>query len=177
MKYLILLLFPLLSRAEYFFGYGTGAFLGRHQLHGEWVSENKKHHALGIFGFTQDEEIGEIRQLSGAYLWSLDPREHENFGWTPLLAGGFFTYSDNKNFYFSSPSKYKNPAYYDTTNFRFGFRFGSELILVKKNQKTIRLSVDGSLIEQALLIYFNNPKEFTPFETFWSLGFSIRFDY
>lgn len=177
MRFFLILLFPLLSQAEYLIGYGTGSFLGRHQLQGEWISENQKHHALAIFGFTQDENIGDIRQYSGAYLWNFGQKDFENFKWTPLMAGGFATFSDHKRFYFTSPSKYGNPAYYDITNLRMGLRFSSEFLLVRKSGKTLRFALDGSLLEQAILAYFNNTSEFDMFPAFWSVGISIRTEF
>ncbi len=175
--FIIFFCFPTLSYAEYFFGYGTGAYLGRHQLQGEWVSENTKHHVLGILGYTKDERISEIKQLSTAYLWSLDTKQFENFKWTPILIGGFLTYTNHKKFYFKSPSKYRDETYYDITNLRFGFRFGTEVSLIRKSGKSIKLLLDSGLAEQALLIFFNNPSEIEIFKSFWSLGLSVRLDY
>ncbi len=177
MKFFLILIFPILCHAEYLIGYGTGSFLGRHQLQGEWISENQKHYAFAIFGITQDENIGDIRQYSGAYLWSFGQKEFENFNWIPLMAGGFATFSDHKRFYFTSPSKYGDADYYDITNLRMGLRFGSELILVRESGKTLRFVLDGSLVEQALLAYFNNTSEFEVFPVFWSLGISIRTEF
>jgi hypothetical protein len=174
---LLFLLFPLFAQAEYNFGVGTGAYMGRRQLQAEWISENQKHHILGIYGYTNDEMIGQINQIGMAYLWSMEKKEFDNFKWTPLLAGGFFTYTDNKKFFTESPSRYYDPDYYDMTNLRFGFRFGSELMLIRKSDKTIRISVDGTLLERAFIAFFNNTSELGIFEDFWSLGFSVRFGF
>ncbi len=177
MKFFLILFFPILCQAEYLIGYGIGSFLGRHQLQLERISENQRHHTFAIFGFTQDENIGDIRQYSGAYLWSFGQKEFESFKWIPLMAGGFATFSDHKRFYFTSPSKYGDPAYYDITNLRMGLRFGSEFTIVRKSGETLRFVLDGSLLEQALLTYFNNTSEFEVFPAFWSLGFSIRTEF
>lgn len=177
MKFILIILFPILAHAEYFVGYGTGAYMGRHQLQGEWVPEkNSPHHLLGFLGYTQDQEIGDIKQIGAAYLWSLKPYNFENYKWTPLLVGGFFTYTDHKKYYLEAPKKYNDPDYYDTTSLRLGLRFSSEIILVRKSEKTIRLSLDGSLLERALIAYFNNSSELGIFPAFWSLGVSVKFD-
>ena len=177
MKVILSLLFPFFVQAEYLVGYGTGSYLGRHQLQAERISEDKKHRVSGIFGFTQDEQIGDIKQLGITYVRGVDSLKYENFNWIPLMAGGFITYTDHKKYYINSPSKYDNPHYYDTTGLRLGLRFTSELILIRKSEKNIHLFLDGSLLERALIAYFNNVTEPQILNAFWSLGISVRLDY
>lgn len=177
MKLILFLLLPLTLHAEYLIGFGTGACMGRSQLQGEWISENKIHHVLGIFGDTQDKNIGNIKQFGIAYLWNFGQKEFDNFKWTPLQAGAFLTYTDHKKFYLKSPSRYNDPDYYDTTNVRWGLRFSTELMLIRKSEKTIRILLDGNLLEQALIAFANNPSELEVFQAFWGLGISVRFDF
>ncbi len=176
MKLIFLFLFPLLTHAEYLIGFGTGSYMGRHQLQGEWVLENPKYHALGIFGYTKDQDIHDIYQLTLITTYSLNQKEFGNFNWNPLQAGVFMTYTDHKKFYIDSPSKYNDRDYYTETALRFGLRFSSELVFILNSSKPLHVSIDGSLLDRGLTSLFNNPSEYKLLEKFWSLGFSIRFE-
>ncbi|MFN8792215.1 MAG: hypothetical protein ACK5Y2_12240 [Bdellovibrionales bacterium] len=155
-------------------GLGSGAYLGALQLQAQWESETRTRHALVSYGITQDSIVGEIRQYSTSYQWSPGEVRTEKWVWDPLLVGGFLTYTDNDSYFFHSPSRYNNDAYYNVTNLRWGARFSSQLMALHWGSRPVHLSVDGSLLEKGVIAWFNNPLELDIFKYFWSLGFSVR---
>jgi len=178
MKFLLaLLLLPLPAVADYQWGFATGSYLGQAQIIGTFVSENEKHESSFSFGYTYDSLIGEIKQYSVTYLWSaFEARQQEdkNYAWNPILLGGFITYTDNTLFYVDTEGPYPQDRYYDVTSIRWGLRVSSQIQNVKIADRFYHFSIDGSLLERALINYFNNPEEFDLFKYYFSLGFSAK---
>jgi hypothetical protein len=177
MKSFIVLLFPIFSWADYQLGLAQGSFLGRAQVIGTYVSENEKHETSFSFGYTDDPAIGVIKQYSLVYLWSAfeaRKREDKNYAWNPLLIGSFITYTDNKLFYITTDDPYPQDHYYDITSLRWGFRFSSQIQNFIIDNRYYHFSFDGSLMERAIINYFNNMEELDIFKYYFSLGFSIK---
>ena len=174
MKTLLLILFPLLTNASWQAGLGSGAYLGALQLQAQWESDTRAHHAQVSYGWTQDSIVGDIHQYSTSYQWSALEVRREKWIWDPLLVGAFLTYTDNDSYFFHSPSRYNNDAYYNVTNLRWGARFSTQLIALQWGPRPVHLSLDGSLLEKGVIAWFNNPFELDIFKYFWSLGFSVR---
>ena len=176
-KFFAVLLFPLISWADYQMGYAYGSFLGRSQIIGTYVSENEKHETSFSFGYTNDPAIGVIKQYSLIYLWSAfeaRQREDKNYAWNPLLIGSFITYTDNTLFYVDTENPYPQDHYYDVTSIRWGLRASSQIQNVSLFNRHYHFSIDGSLMERALINYFNNMEELDIFKYYFSLGFSIK---
>lgn len=177
MKLLVLFLFPLFSWADYQIGIASGSYLGRVQIIGTYVSENEKHESSFSFGYTDDSAIGIIQQYSLLYLWSaFDSRQKEgqNYAWNPLLIGTFITYTDNTLFYVDTEGPYPQDRYYDVTSIRWGFRASSQIQNVMIMNRYYHFSIEGSLLERALINYFNNIDELDIFKYYFSLGFSVK---
>jgi hypothetical protein len=172
----VAILFPLLSVAKLSVGYGTGSYFGRHQAQVNWTTNSEYHQFYTSIGYTKDRGVREIRQVNASYLYSGFTKSFDNFKWNPFLAGPFITYTDNKNFYIDAPLKYNDPNYYDWTSFRTGIRFGSEIVFQRPNEKNLHLVLDGTLLEESFLAFFNNTSEYQVFLHFWSIGFSVRMD-
>lgn len=177
MKFFLVLLFPLFSWADYQLGFANGSFLGRHQLIGTYVSENEKHESSFSFGYTDDPAVGIIKQYSLTYLYSAieaRQREDQSYAWNPLLIGAFITYTDNTLFYVITDDPYPQDHYYDITSIRWGFRFSTQIQNLVFYDRYYHLSLDGSLMERALINYFNNMEQLDIFKYYFSLGFSIK---
>lgn len=176
MKTLLFLLWPFLTQAgNWQAGLGTGAYLGTLQLQAQRSSDNLKHHSQLILGRTDDSIVGPIFQISGVYVWTpLETQMIRDMQWTPLGVGGFFTWTDHKRYFFFSPSRYPNRAYYGVTNFRYGLRLSSELTTHKLWRSPITFALDGSLLENGLIAWYNQPREFQTLQYHWSLGLSVR---
>ena len=177
MKFLLIaLLVPLFSYADYLVGFGTGSYMGRHQLQGEMGLKNPKYRAIGILGYTKDEDMNDIFQLTLISTYKSKQIDFGNFKWDPLSSGVFATYTDHKKYYVRSPSKYKDPDYYTSTALRAGLRFSTDLVFLLKTMKPMHISLDGSLLDRGMTSLFNNPSEYNLLEEFWSIGFSVRFE-
>lgn len=177
MKFFIVLLFPVLSLAEYQMGFAQGSYLGRAQVVGTYVSESEKHEVSFSFGYTDDPAIGTIKQYSLIYLWSAleaYQREDQNYVWNPLHIGGFITYTDNTLFYVDTENPYPQDNYYDVTSIRWGLRASTQIQNVNLFSRYYHFSFDGSLLERAIINYFNNMEELDIFKYYFSLGFSIK---
>jgi len=164
-------------KAESQFGFGSGSYLGRAQVHGTYVIENKKNEFSAILGLTQDPAISSIKQISAVYLRSiLDPVsvEGSHFFYHPLLLGLVLTFTDNPNYYLDSPEIYPQDSYYDVTSLRWGLRASTQIKSLKIFDQHLHFSLDGTLLERAFVVYFNNPDELDLFKYFFSLGFTIK---
>jgi hypothetical protein len=158
-------------------GYGKGSYLGRTQIVGTWLNEEKQHEFNFSLGFTQDPGVGPIWQYSAFYLHPLfEPRPLNNgeVMWNPYLIGGFITHTDNTNFYVDTEGPYPQDNYYDVTSIRWGLRMSSQIQNIKMFERTFQVSLDGSLLDRAFTNYFNNPDVPDLFKYYWSLGFSFK---
>lgn len=176
MKTLLFLLWPFLaSAASWQAGIGTGAYLGTLQLQAQRSSDNLRHHTQVILGRTDDSILGPIFQVSGAYAWSaFNSQTIRDLQWNPLNIGGFFTWTNHKRFFFHSPSRYPSDASYAVTNFRYGLRFSTELTSYHLWKSPITFALDGSLLENGIIAWVNQPREFQTLKYHWSLGLSAR---
>lgn len=175
--FLILIFFTSTLKAEYQFGFGSGSYLGRAQVHGTYISQDNKNEVSAVLGYTQDPEVSSIKQMSAIYLRSvIDPVsvEGSEFYYHPLLLGAVLTYTDNPNFYVDSPELYPQDRYYDITSLRWGIRASTQIKSLKVFDQHLHLSLDGTLLERAFIVYFNNPDELDVFKYFFSLGFTVK---
>ncbi len=176
-RFLFFLLLPLSLKAEYQFGFGSGSYLGRAQVHGTFISKKKKNEISAVFGYTEDPAISSIKQFSAVYLRSIiDPVsvEGSDFFYHPFLLGAILTYTDNPNFYVDSPEVYPRDSYYDVTGLRWGLRASTQIKSLKVFDQYLHFSLDGTLLERAIIIYFNNTNELDLFKYFFSLGFTVK---
>lgn len=176
-RFFILLFFASTLKAEYQFGFGSGSYLGRAQVHGTYISANSKNEFSAVLGYTQDPEVSSIKQISAVYLRSIiDPVsvEGSDFFYHPLLLGAVLTYTDNPNFYVDSPEIYPQDRYYDVTSLRWGLRASTQIKSIQVFDQHLHLSLDGTLLERAFIVYFNNPNELDLFKYFFSLGFTVK---
>lgn len=176
-QFLILLFFTSTLKAEYQFGFGSGSYLGRAQVHATLITKDNKNEVSAVLGYTQDPAISSIKQISAIYLRSiLDPVsvEGSDFFYHPLLLGAVVTYTDNPNFYVDSPEIYPQDRYYDVTSLRWGLRASTQIKSLKVFDQYLHFSLDGTLLERAFIVYFNNPDELDLFKYFFSLGFTVK---
>jgi len=175
--FFVFLFFASTLKAEYQFGFGSGSYLGRAQVHGTYISQDSKNEVTAVLGYTQDPAVSSIKQMSVIYLRSIiDPVsvEGSDFFYHPLLLGAVLTYTDNPNFYVDSPEIYPEDRYYDVTSLRWGLRASTQIKSLKVFDQHLHLSLDGTLLERAFIVYFNNPDELDLFKYFFSLGFTIK---
>lgn len=57
MRILIVLLFPFFVSAESLLGYGTGAYMGRHQFQGETLLKKPKYYMTHLIGIWDTHKI------------------------------------------------------------------------------------------------------------------------
>ncbi len=178
--FFLLFLSNLVRAQSWQMGLGHGSYLGKTQIVGSWLSNQKEHELSLSLGFTQDNGVGPIWQYSAYYLYSLFEPRPLNKGevlWNPYLVGVFVTYTDNTYFYVDTEAPYPQDRYYDVTSIRWGLRMSTQIQNISFFDRVFQVSLDGSLLERALNNYFNNPEEPDLFKYYWSLGLSLKTDF
>lgn len=176
MKYLWIILPILLgisrnnAQASWGVGIGAGSYLGERHVGAVFESQSKRHQTEISFGETDGILGDNVHQLNLRYLYSPLSFLYRGVETNLLGIGAMITRCLCDEMFVQNSDAYPTSDYYDQTAYRFGV-----VVSTEATYKNFQIYWDWTLLDQRLIILFNNTRYTRHAKGYLAGGFGLRY--